>query len=67
MKRIQNASPAAPIIGGFDQPKPSRPESKSNEMTVDPKKSLSFTDIEETFDKIRQRNEEEWKEKSNDA
>jgi len=23
------------------------------DMTVDPKKSLSFTDIEETFDKIR--------------
>ena len=48
---------------GFDDTQPIVKDSKTNEATVDPKKSLSFTDIEETFDKIRLQNAEEWKEK----
>ena len=31
------------------------------DLTADPKKSLSYTDIEETFDKIRKQNEEDWR------
>ena len=38
---------------GFNDTQPIVKDSKTNEATVDPKKSLSFTDIEETFDKIR--------------
>ena len=48
---------------GFDDTQPIVMESKTKEATVDPKKSLSFTDIEETFDKIRLKNAKEWKEK----
>lgn len=46
----------SPQVIKFDEQKPeekSRVQSRTNELTGDPKKSLSFTDIEETFDKIR--------------